>query len=399
MFWPVPSACIGGSLTAVLNADSIPSYSVQELNVSVGALLERGFAPRFLVHGSALRPQIKKGHLWLTLSDGDASITVVCWASRLQQLNFVPAEGEGVTVVGKLNFWAARASLAVQAIDLRPSRSTIERRFEAVKALLSKEGLIDSSRQRSLPLAPQRIALLTSVPSSALADMLRTAKERWPLTELLVIPIPVQGDVAPKICSVLERLAQQVESLRVNAVVLARGGGSREDLMVFDDEVLCRTLAHFPVPVVTGLGHEDDLTVADLVADFRAATPTAAIVSLLPTRSAALQFLSQCRRQLLQSQIWRLRREEERLIQRRDALIQASPTAVVGRRRERLEQRGQLLQALSPQRWLARGFATVTRSDGHLLQTVADASPSQPLVIHLSDGEIDVSTVAIRSNS
>ena len=395
----MPSACIGGSLTAVLNADTIPSYSVQELNTSVGALLERGFAPRFLVHGSALRPQIKKGHLWLTLSDGDASITVVCWASRLQQLNFVPAEGEGVTVVGKLNFWAARASLAVQAIDLRPSRSTIERRFEAVKALLSKEGLIDSSRQRSLPLAPQRIALLTSVPSSALADMLRTAKERWPLTELLVIPIPVQGDVAPKICSVLERLAQQVESLRVNAVVLARGGGSREDLMVFDDEVLCRTLAHFPVPVVTGLGHEDDLTVADLVADFRAATPTAAIVSLLPTRSAALQFLSQCRRQLLQSQIWRLRREEERLIQRRDALIQASPTAVVGRRRERLEQRGQLLQALSPQRWLARGFATVTRSDGHLLQTVADASPSQPLVIHLSDGEIDVSTVAIRSNS
>ena len=395
----MPSACIGGSLTAVLNADTIPSYSVQELNTSVGALLERGFAPRFLVHGSALRPQIKKGHLWLTLSDGDASITVVCWASRLQQLNFVPAEGEGVTVVGKLNFWAARASLAVQAIDLRPSRSTIERRFEAVKALLSKEGLIDSSRQRSLPLAPQRIALLTSVPSSALADMLRTAKERWPLTELLVIPIPVQGDVAPKICSVLERLAQQVESLRVNAVVLARGGGSREDLMVFDDEVLCRTLAHFPVPVVTGLGHEDDITVADLVADFRAATPTAAIVSLLPTRSAALQFLSQCRRQLLQSQIWRLRREEERLIQRRDALIQASPTAVVGRRRERLEQRGQLLQALSPQRWLARGFATVTRSDGHLLQTVADASPSQPLVIHLSDGEIDVSTVAIRSNS
>ena len=399
MFWPVPSACIGGSLTAVLNADSIPSYSVQELNVSVGALLERGFAPRFLVHGSALRPQIKKGHLWLTLSDGDASITVVCWASRLQQLNFVPAEGEGVTVVGKLNFWAARASLAVQAIDLRPSRSTIERRFEAVKALLSKEGLIDSSRQRSLPLAPQRIALLTSVPSSALADMLRTAKERWPLTELLVIPIPVQGDVAPKICSVLERLAQQVESLRVNAVVLARGGGSREDLMVFDDEVLCRTLAHFPVPVVTGLGHEDDLTVADLVADFRAATPTAAIVSLLPARTAALQFLSQCRRQLLQSQIWRLRREEERLIQRRDVLVQSCPAAVAARKRERLKQRRQLLQALSPQRWLARGFATVTRSDGRLLQTVADASPSQPLVIHLSDGEIDVSTVAIRSNS
>lgn len=394
----MPSACIGGSRTAALNADSIPSYSVQELNASVGALLERGFAPRFLVHGSALRPQIKKGHLWLTLSDGDASITVVCWASRLKQLNFVPAEGEGVTVVGKLNFWSARASLAVQAIDLRPSRSTIERRYEAVKELLSQEGLIDPSRKRFLPPVPKRIALLTSVPSSALADMLRTAQERWPLTELLIIPIPVQGDVAPKICSVLERLAERVESLQVNAIVLARGGGSREDLMVFDDEVLCRRLAHYPVPVVTGLGHEDDRTVADLVADFRAATPTAAIVSLLPTRTSALQFLSQCRQQLQQSQRWRLRREKERLLQRRDTLQHSNPAAGVARRRDRLEQRQQLLQALSPQRWLARGFATVSNSDGRLLQSVADARPSQPLIIHLSDGEIDVNTVAIRSS-
>jgi len=394
----VPSACIGGSCTAALNAESIPGYSVQELSASVGALLERGFAPRFLVHGSALRPQIKKGHLWLTLSDGDASITVVWWASRLKQLNFVPTEGEGVTVVGKLNFWSARASLAVQAIDLRPSRSTIERRYEAVKELLSQEGLIDPSRKRFLPPVPKRIALLTSVPSSAPADMLRTAQERWPLTELLAIPIPVQGDVAPKICSVLERLAEHVESLHVNAVVLARGGGSREDLMVFDDESLCRRLAHFPVPVVTGLGHEDDRTVADLVADFRAATPTAAIVSLLPTRTSALQFLSQCRQQLQQSQRWRLRREKERLLQRRDTLRRSNPAAGVARRRDRLEQRRQLLQALSPQRWLARGFATVSNSDGRLLQSVADARPSQPLIIHLSDGEIDVNTVAIRSS-
>lgn len=380
-------------------ADSIPSYSVQELNTSVGALLERGFAPRFLVHGSALRPQIKKGHLWLTLSDGNASITVVCWASRLQNLNFVPTEGEGVTVVGKLNFWAARANLAVQAIDLRPSRSTIERRFEAVKERLSKEGLIDPSQQRPLPPRPERIALLTSVPSSALADMLRTAQERWPLTELLVIPIPVQGDVASRICSVLDRLAQNIEPLGVNAVVLARGGGSREDLMVFDDESLCRLIAQYPVPVVTGLGHEDDLTVADLVADFRAATPTAAIVSLLPSRTAALQFLGQCRMQLGHYQTWRLNREQERLKQRRDALRRVTPATVVADRHERLKRRRELLEALSPERWLTRGFATITDNEGHLLQSVADTSPSKPLVIHLSDGDIDVSTVRIRKKS
>ena len=152
-------------------------------------MLERGFAPRFLVQGTASRPQVKKGHLWLNLTDGDATITVVCWSSRLKQLDFVPTDGEGITVVGKINFWAARASLAVQAVDIRPSLSTVERRFETVKALLTQEGLIDPSRSRLLPAQPKRIAVLTSVPSSALADMLRTARDRWPLTELSLIHI------------------------------------------------------------------------------------------------------------------------------------------------------------------------------------------------------------------
>ena len=204
-------------------ANAIPSYSVKELNSAVGSLLERGFAPRFLVQGTASRPQVKKGHLWMNLTDGEATITVVCWASRLNQLDYVPADGDGITVVGKLNFWAARASLAVQAIDIRPSLSTVERRFEAVKALLASEGLIDPAARRHLPLVPTRIALLTSVPSSALADMLRTARERWPLAELLIVPIPVQGSVAPQICAALEQLNQVQPQLKLDALVLARG--------------------------------------------------------------------------------------------------------------------------------------------------------------------------------
>ena len=221
------------SRIAALIADTIPSYSVQELNQAIGALLERGFAPRFLVQGTASRPQVKKGHLWLNLTDGDATITVVCWSSRLKQLDFVPTDGEGITVVGKINFWAARASLAVQAVDIRPSLSTVERRFETVKALLTQEGLIDPSRSRLLPAQPKRIAVLTSVPSSALADMLRTARDRWPLTELLVVPIPVQGAVADTICHAIDQLTAAHKALKLDALVLARGGGSREDLMVF----------------------------------------------------------------------------------------------------------------------------------------------------------------------
>ena len=380
-------------------ADPIPSYSVKELNSAVGSLLERGFAPRFLVQGTASRPQVKKGHLWMNLTDGEASITTVCWASRLNQLNYVPADGDGITVVGKLNFWAARASLAVQAIDIRPSLSTVERRFEAVKALLASEGLIDPATRRKLPLVPTRVALLTSVPSSALADMLRTASERWPLAELLVVPIPVQGAVAPQICAVLDGLNQASSRLKLDALVLARGGGSREDLMVFDDEQVCRAIASFSCPVVTGLGHEDDLTVADLVADHRAATPTAAIVSLLPNRISALQTIQQQRLQLEQHQRWRLKRERERLQQRDQMLKSVHPTTVLQRCRLQLRQRQRLLQALSPDRWLSRGFAKVTQLDGTVLESISEANPNDELVIHVRDGKIGATVQSVQSNN
>ena len=386
------------SRIAVLIADTIPSYSVQELNQAIGALLERGFAPRFLVQGTASRPQVKKGHLWLNLTDGDATITVVCWSSRLKQLNYVPKDGEGITVVGKLNFWAARASLAVQAVDIRPSLSTVERRFEAVKALLTQEGLIDPSRSRALPAQPRRIAVLTSVPSSALADILRTAKDRWPLTELLVVPIPVQGAVANKICHAIDRLTAAQTALKLDALVLARGGGSREDLMVFDDEQVCRALANCPYPVVTGLGHEDDLTVADLVADHRAATPTAAMVSLLPSRTTVLQALQQQSVRLQQQQIWRLKRERERLHQRSQTLSSLQPKILLSQRRSQLNQREQLLLALSPDRWLNRGFAKVTRTDGSLLQSASQARPGDDLVVQVHDGLLEVSVATVKTS-
>jgi len=381
-----------------LIANAIPSYSVKELNSAVGSLLERGFAPRFLVQGSASRPQVKKGHLWMNLTDGEATITVVCWASRLNQLDYVPADGDGITVVGKLNFWAARASLAVQAIDIRPSLSTVERRFEAVKALLASEGLIDPAARRHLPLVPTRIALLTSVPSSALADMLRTARERWPLAELLIVPIPVQGSVAPQICAALEQLNQVQPQLKLDALVLARGGGSREDLMVFDDEQVCRAIASFCCPVVTGLGHEDDLTVADLVADHRAATPTAAIVSLFPSRDSALQTVRQQRLQLVQQQQWRFKRERERLRQRHQLLQSVQPQTVLQRSRLQLDQRQQLLKALSPDRWLRRGFAKVMQLNGTVLESVSEAKPNDDLVIQLRDGQIGVTVQSVQAN-
>mgnify|MGYP002058650975 FL=1 len=381
-------ACTGDTPTAVLSAERIPTYTVAELNTAIGSLLERGFAPRFLLEATVSRPQVKKGHLWMTLTDGNANISGVVWASKLAQLSYRPKDGDGVTIVGKLNFWAARASLTVQALDIRPSLSTVLRDFERVRQQLEEQGLIDPARRRALPQRPGTIALLTSVPSSALADMLRTAAERWPMTQLLVIPIPVQGAVAETIVKVLNKLASQTTALGLEAVVVARGGGSREDLAVFDHEGVCSALATFPIPVITGLGHEDDLTVADLVADHRAATPTAAIVALLPDRRSELQTLENRRRRLKDGATSRLRQQRERLMQRRAALQLQSPLQRISRLRETLHQKQKLLEALSPDRWLQRGLALITGASGEALTAVASVKIGDQLTIRMRDGQV-----------
>ena len=372
-----------------MSVDRLPTYSVAELNTAIGSLLERGFAPRFLLEATVSRPQLKKGHLWLTLTDGSASISGVVWASKLAQLSYQPKDGDGVTVVGKLNFWAARASLTVQALDIRPSLGTVLRDFERVRQLLEQQGVIDPSRQRPLPSQPSAIAVLTSVPSSALADMLRTAAERWPMTQLIVVPIPVQGSVAPTIISTLENLAERSTELGLQALVLARGGGSREDLAVFDNEALCRLLADYPIPVVTGLGHEDDLTVADLVADHRAATPTAAIVALLPDREAERQALVQRQSRLKDALLGRILRERQRLQDRTVALQQQSPLEKIRRLRQELAQKHQLLKALSPERWLKRGLALISNEAGESISGLESVKIGDQLNIRMSDGSLE----------
>ena len=367
----------------------LPRYSVAELNQAVASLLERGFAPRFLLDATVSRPQLKKGHLWLTLVDEQASISGVVWASQLCKLSYRPSEGDGVLVVGKLNFWASRASLCVQILDVRPSLSAVLRQFERVRELLEPEGLLDPQRKRPLPAMPEAIALLTSSPSSALADMLRTSQERWPATRIYVVPIPVQGPVEAQVRARLAEVVAQAPSLGIEAIVLARGGGSREDLAVFDAEGLARDLAACPLPVVTGLGHEDDTTIADLVADYRAATPTAAMVALLPDRQALAIGLAQQRELLKQGLLHRLQREQLWVDNALKRLETLHPHALLPQIRERLEQRLELLSALSPQRLLERGFALVHQHNGPLLRSVQQVRPGDVLQLQLADGRIN----------
>lgn len=381
--------------STIPGSGALPRYSVAELNTAIGTLLERGFAPRFLLEATVSRPQLKKGHLWLTLTDGDASIGAVVWASQLARLSHRPEEGDGVVVVGRLNFWAARASLNVQVLDLRPSLSAVLRRFEQVRAVLAPEGLFEPERKRALPSLPQRIALLTSVPSSALADMLRTARERWPAAALLVVPIPVQGAVEEQICAAIEALAVRADRLQLDALVLARGGGSREDLAVFDGERLARCLASFPRPVVCGLGHEDDTTIADLVADHRAATPTAALVALLPDRNAVLAALRQRRQHLRQILRLRLETARNQLRSQRELLTAVHPLRQLKLRRQALEQQRRLLRALAPQHLLARGFSLLRNQREELVRSVSSLNPGDGVRIQLQDGLVEATVQSL----
>ncbi|MBW4530125.1 MAG: exodeoxyribonuclease VII large subunit [Aphanothece saxicola GSE-SYN-MK-01-06B] len=374
--------------------DGIPRFTVAELNQAIGTLLERGFAPRFLLEATVGRPQQKKGHLWLSLVDGQASIQGVIWSSQLQKLSFIPQEGDGVVVVGKLNFWAARASLTVQVLDVRPSLTTVLRQFEQVRSRLEPEGLFDPERKRALPAWPRRIALLTSVPSAALADMLRTARERWPATDLLVVPIPVQGNVESQIAAAIESVCRHAASLGIEALVLARGGGSREDLAVFDGEQLARCLAASPLPVICGIGHEDDVTIADLVADYRAATPTAALVAMLPERSQVLRSLAQERGHLRRTLTLRIASARQRLSTRQEQLQRLHPNRLLEQRQQWLAQQRQLLRALSPAHLLARGFSLLRDRDGRLLRSVVQLRPGDAVVAELADGRVSLQVQA-----
>ncbi len=365
---------------------SLTTYSVKELNQSIGLLISRGFAPKFILKATVSKSQIKKGHLWLTLTDGKASVDGVAWSSTIKSLKFLPKQDDGVVIVGKLNFWESQARVSVQVFDIRPSISTVLKKFEVVKLKLLKEGLIDDSLRRKLPKYPHSVAILTSVPSSALADMLRTSKERWPLTKLQIIPIPVQGNNENELKSILNRLKKN--KLKLDALIIARGGGSREDLMLFDSEIIAREIATFPIPVITGIGHEDDLTVSDLVSDHRSATPTAAIVDLLPSREIEKSnFLTNKKR--LKDYLKLFFQNQKNFLSTKKTFFQShSPQLLIKNKRIKINYIYKLMNALSPEKLLKRGFALITNESGDSIYSVKNIKEKDKLLVQFYDGKI-----------
>ena len=268
----------------MLTPHSVKIQSVSELTSSIRGLLETAF-PFVSVAGeisNLRRPQ--SGHYYFTLKDRDAQLRAVLFKQQQKYLAVIPADGLAVVVRGRLSLYEARGEYQL-LIDTMETRGTgdLQAEFEQLKTTLAAQGFFDQARKRPLPLLPRRVALITSPEGAAVHDFIRMAGQRFPNFPLEIFPVRVQGDAAPDdIVEALELLNQRASS---EVIVICRGGGSLEDLRAFNTEKVARAIFASAIPVVSAVGHEIDFTIADFVADYRAATPTAAAEAVIPHRN------------------------------------------------------------------------------------------------------------------
>ncbi len=270
-------------------------YSVGRLNRDVRLLLERGF-PVLWVEGeisNLARPA--SGHWYFSLKDRDAQIRCAMFRQRNLQARFEPRNGTQVLARGRVSLYEARGDyqLLVELIE-EAGIGALRREFERLKQALAAEGLFDPGRKRPLPALPRRIGVVTSPTGAALRDILHILRRRFPAVEVLIYPTPVQGAAAvPNIVAAIDLASSRAEC---DLLLLARGGGSLEDLWAFNDEAVARAIARCAIPVVSGIGHEIDFTIADFVADVRAPTPSGAAEIAVPDAGAWIATLGRLER-------------------------------------------------------------------------------------------------------
>ena len=362
-------------------------WSVGELNVAAKAVVEQGFAPMW-VRGevSGLKVYQQSGHWYFDLRDESAKVRCTMWKAHAQRVPERPAEGAEVFAYGKPSFYEAKGefSFAVQRLLLSSRLGLQQQELERVKRALAADGLFDVARKRPLPPYPATIALVTSPHGAALHDMARVARERWPAIRLLLVPTRVQGAEA---AAELVHALQLVNELDCDCCIVGRGGGSRDDLAVFNDERVCRALAAVRVPTIAAVGHETDVSLADLIADVRAATPSNAAELALPDHLEVAAAMDAVAMRLAGGLTRHTRVLRERL-ERTGDRIEGAMQEVMAAQRFTLERVAAQLDALSPLRVLERGFAIPQASGGALLKGRAAFSPGLRFDLRLADGVV-----------
>ncbi|HOU40543.1 MAG TPA: exodeoxyribonuclease VII large subunit [Promineifilum sp.] len=347
------------------------------------------------------------GHVYFTLKDAGAQLKCVMWRSTAERLRFRPAEGDAVIAHGRVSVYEVSGVYQLYVEHMQPAgRGDLAAAFERLKDMLAAEGLFDPERKQPIPPFPRRIGIVTSADAAALRDILIVLARRNPLVSVLIAPTLVQGELAAaQIVRALQRLDERDD---IDVILLARGGGAIEDLWAFNDERVARAIYAARHPIISGVGHETDFTIADFVADLRAPTPSAAAELAVPDLSGAGPVLAEMRatltaaigsalvgrRQALRARAqWLTLLSPQRILdsdrQRVDMLAErlaVNAARGLERRRGWLAVAGSSLAAFSPQATLARGFAIVRGPDGQLIRSVIQAQPGAALRVQVSDG-------------
>jgi exodeoxyribonuclease VII large subunit len=325
------------------------------------------------------------GHWYFTLRDAECQVRCVMWRTYAQQVRTRPPDGAEVFVRARPDFWQERGELRLSAVAMLRTDAVgdAERALRQAREALQRDGLLDPARKRPLPPFPMRVAIVTSVEGAALHDMITVARRRW-RAKLLVVGSAVQGEAAER---ELVRALGVVNRLRADLCIVGRGGGSREDLAAFNLESVCRAIASVRVPVISAVGHQTDVTLADLVADRRAETPSAAIELALPDHGDLRAVLLAQGTRLAGGLRRRTRLAEERLYRAEDRMRHVVERRVAGTR-ERLARLGAQLDALSPLRVLGRGYAVPRDADGRVLRRTADFPEGLAFRLRVADGVV-----------
>ena len=356
------------------------------------------------------------GHQYFTLKDEGAVISCVMFRSDAMKMRFRPESGMKVILYGRVSLFPKSGQYQIYVTAMQPDGvGALAVAYEQLKRRLHEEGLFDPAHKQPLPHYPHRVALITSPTGAAVRDMTRILGRRWPMAEVLVCPVRVQGEGAA------EEIAQMLDYVDkhqlADVIITGRGGGSLEDLWAFNEEIVARAIYRCTIPVISAVGHEPDVTISDYVADVRAATPSNAAEIAVQDEAAIRSSLRQLQLRLEQAEGRKLTQLRQRLdalaqkpvMKRPEAYLQQQElqlemlrqrlehagTGVVQKNALRFQRAAAKLDALSPLKVLSRGYAMVTREDA-VVRSVTQLEPGDPVAVALSDGTVQCTVDAVQ---
>jgi exodeoxyribonuclease VII large subunit len=397
-----------------------PMPTVSELTAQIQRMLEGGFAQVSVVGEISSLSRPASGHLYFNLKDAQASIRAVVWRSSVRRLKVDLENGLEVVARGKLNVYPPRGEYQLVLDDVAPKGlGAQDLALRTLKEKLAKLGYFAAERKKKIPVFPRRIALVTSRSGAAVRDMLEILVRRWPMAEVLVGAVRVQGDEAPieiaRMVNVVGRIAG------IDVVILGRGGGAKDDLAAFNDERVAHAIFRCPLPIISAVGHEIDVTIADLVADRRALTPSEAAEIATPDRIEIAKYLDARGQRLLSLIQGRVSGLKQRLVDLSNRRIFRQPLErprELERRLDECDQRLRLafrrrielarakvsalagkLDSLSPLNVLARGYSLTRTKDERVVRSAADVVVGQEIDVLLADGRLSARVESIAGES